>query len=190
MYLIFVHEIASESKMSTWLIILIIIITITGYVLFFPLTFKIDTDNNKYFIRLPGVFGFRVMKGKSGWKMRFSVLFLRFNIPFFKPESHRRKLEKDSSKIKERPSGKRFKAGYLIPGMNIIRTFRLRRLSWSIDTGDYPLNAQLIPVVSFLNSDRVDLSVNFNDHNSFYIVLNTHLFRIIYVTIRYFMFNR
>ena len=176
--------------MSTWLIILIIIISLSVYILFFPITVKIDTDNSKYYIRLPGILGFRVMKGKSGWKMRFSVLFMRFNIQFFKPDEHGKKLEEDPSKIKGRSSGKRFKAGYLLLGMNILRTFRLRRLRWSIDTGDYPLNAQLIPVASYLNNDRINLSVNFNDHNELYIILHAHLFRIVYVTIRYFMFNR
>ena len=177
--------------MSIWLIILIIIIAFIGYILFFPITVKIDTDNDKYLIRLPGVFGFRVMKGRSGWKMRFSVLFLSFHVPFFKPDEHRKKLEKDPSEIKDRPSAKRFKPRYLLLGMNFIRTFRLKRLRWSIDTGDYPLNAQLIPVVTALNNtNHINLSVNFNDNNSLNLILHAHLFRIVYVTIKYFMFNR
>ena len=163
----------------------------TGYILFFPITVKIDSDNSKYYIRLPGIFGFRVMKGKSGWKMRFSVLFLRFHIPFFKPDEHGKKLEKEPAKTKRGFSGKRFKPGYLLLGINIIRTFRLKRLTWSIDTGDYPLNARLFPVVAALNNtNNINLSVNFNDYNSFYTILHAHLFRIVYVTIRYFMFNR
>ncbi len=158
--------------------------------LFFPITIKIDTDRDKYFMRLPGIFGFRVMKGRSGWRMRFSVLFLRFSIPFFKPDEHRKKLEEKPLKTKRRFSGKRFKAGFLLLGMNIIRTFRLKRLRCNIDTGDYPLNAKLVPVVSYLNNNRVNLSVNFNDYNSLSIILRSHLFRIVYITIRYFMFNR
>jgi hypothetical protein len=176
--------------MSTWLIILIIFLAITGYMLFFPLTVKIDTDNENYFIRLPGVLGFRVMKGMSGWKIRYSVLFMRFYVKLFQPGEHRKKLDKENLKSKKRTSGWRSKMDYALMGINIMRTFRLKKLRWSIDTDDYPLNAQLIPLVSFLNNDRVNVSVNFNDYNAFYIVLQTYLFRIIYVTIRYFMFNR
>ncbi len=177
--------------MSVWLIILIIVIILSGYILFFPVTVKIDTDDSRYFIRLPGIFSFRLLQGKSGWKMRFSVLFLRFNVPLFQPGEHKKKLKEKPLKKRKSFSGRRFKPGYLLLGINIIKTFRLKSLRWSVDTGDYPLNAQLIPVVTRLNEQKhIRMSVNFNDYNSFHIILRTHLFRIVYVTIRYFMFNR
>jgi hypothetical protein len=176
--------------MSIGLIILIIALTIFGYILFFPLTVKIDTEKNQYYFRLPGVFGIRVLKGKTGWGMRYSILFLRFHVRFFKPDKHRRGSEKEHPKAYKGFLTRRFKAGYFTLAINTMRTFRLRQLMWSIDTGDYPLNARLIPVASFLNNDRVNLSVNFNDYNAFYVILRSYLARIIYIIIRYFMFNR
>ena len=176
--------------MSIGLIILIIILVIIGYILFFPLTVKIDTDKNQYYFRLPGIFGFRVLKGRSGWKIGYSVFLLRFQVTFFKPDEHRKKPDKDHPKAHKGFLRRRFRADYLSLAINVIRAFRLKRLRWSIDTGDYPVNARLIPVASYLNNDRVNLSVNFNDYNAFYLILQSYLARIIYIIIRHFMFNR
>jgi hypothetical protein len=175
--------------MSTGLIILIILIVIFGYILFFPLTLKIDTDRGRYYFRLPGVFGFRVWKGKSGWKTGYSIFLFRFNIQLFNPHKQR-KTDEERPEASAGSLKKRFRTDYLSLAARVIRSFRLKRLRWNIDTGDYPLNAQLIPVASFLSSDRVDLSVNFQDNNAFYIILQSYLARIIYITIRHFMFNR
>ncbi len=174
--------------MSTGLIILIIIIIIFGYILFFPLTLKIDTDNDRYYFRLPGIFGFRIRKNESGWKTGYSVFLFRFNIQLFSPHKHR-KTDKERPEASGGSLKKRFRTDYLSLVVRVIKSFRLKRLRWNIDTGDYPLNAQLIPVASFMSSDRVDLSVNFQDNNAFYVILQSYLARIIYITIRHFMFN-
>lgn len=175
--------------MSTGLIILIIITVIFGYILFFPLTLKIDTDNGRYYFGLPGVFVFRVRKNESGWKTGYSVFLFRFRIQLFNPHKNR-KTDEERPEVSKGSLKKRFKTDYLLLAARVIQSFRLKRLRWSIDTGDYPLNAQLIPVASFLSRDRIDLSVNFQDNNAFYIILQSYLARIIYITIRHFMFNR
>ncbi|MBN2213045.1 MAG: hypothetical protein JW723_02270 [Bacteroidales bacterium] len=176
--------------MSAGLIISIIIIAVSGYILFFPVTFKIDTDKNHYCLRLPGVFSLRVLKAETGWKMRYSIFLFRFSVPFFKPHKQLKKTDEKHPRTSAGFLKRRYGIDNLLFAINVIKAFRLRKLRLDIDTGDYPLNAQLIPAACYLSSDRVNLSVNFNDHNELYVILQSYLARIIYITIRHFMFNR
>lgn len=175
--------------MSIGLIILSIILIFLLYVLLFPVTIKADTEKNIYFVRLPGVFGFRIIKNITGWRMRFSVFFIRFSMkipPAKKPD--RKKDEKRLKKIGKQ-SRKRFKTGYLSYVLKLVKAFRIRKLYLNIDTGDYPLNARLIPVTFFLSNNHINLSVNFNDYNSLYLIFHLQLIEVLYISIRHFMFN-
>lgn len=48
-------------------------------------------------------------------------------------------------------------------GVDLLRTFRVKKLKVRLDTGDYPTNAVLIPVFVWANANPPgDFSINFN----------------------------
>ncbi|NJK98976.1 MAG: hypothetical protein HC905_32330 [Bacteroidales bacterium] len=72
----------------------------------------------------------------------------------------------------------------------MLKTFTLKKLIVDVDTGDFPLNAQLYPVVYALNNKKVNVSINFNGNTAIYLVIYTRIYKIIYQSIKSFMFNK
>ncbi len=175
--------------MSTGLIILIVFLIFLLYLLFFPISILADTFANKYYAGIPGIVGFRIMKRKDSWKIQFSIFFLRFKVDFFKRMSGKdhEVQERRISKAKRSKKSVQFYLRFMI---KILSTFRIKKLVWRLDTGDYPLNAQLIPIVSSLNSDRISISVNFYDRNEFHLLVQTSVFRLLFISMKYYMFNK
>ena len=69
----------------------------------------------------------------------------------------------------------------------VIKTFELEVLKVDIDTDNYVLNAQLIPVFMWISQDKIRLSVNFEGNASLYMLINNRLVRMVPVLIRYFL---
>ncbi len=176
-----------EQNMSAGLVILLSITAIIVYLVVVPITLHINTYSDKYFVRFPGIFSLRLGKRNETWGIWYTVFFLRFRIKgSFNAAQHRKKDKK------ELKSGKRKTVNLkrLWFPVRILQTFRLKKLKWDFDSGDFPLNAQLYPVTGLINSQKINISVNFNEENNICLIVYTQLFRIIFITIRYFMFNR
>lgn len=175
--------------MNIGLLILIALLLFLIYLLCFPVYIKADTNKNKYYAGLPGIAGFRIFKTGKEWKIQYSILFLKFNIkPFetIQEEDDEPGKKKDNiKKSKNRPALFHIRLIKKIPA-----AFRIKRIIWNIDTGDYPLNAQLIPVASCFNNKKISISVNFNGNNSLYMLAQTRLILILYTIISLYMFNR
>lgn len=176
--------------MSVGLIILFIFIIFLIYLLVAPVTLKIDSYSNKYYFRIPGVLGFRIKRRKDKWEAGYSVFFIKFRINLYKIGSKTKKTKETIQPTDRYKRKKGFKPSYIKFGLNILSSFSLRKLSVEIDTGDFPLNAQLIPLAYALSDRRINLSVNFNDYNNIYFVVYTRIFKILYAIIRHFMFNK
>ena len=71
----------------------------------------------------------------------------------------------------------------------VIKTFQLKRVVAEIDTDNYVLNAQLIPIFMWIGNDAIRLSINFEGRVSLYVLINNRLVRIIPIVVRYFLFK-
>lgn len=159
-------------------IILLLFIMFILYILIIPVTLKIDTYENNYYFRMSGICGVRVQKNNGVWKAWFSVLFLTFNIQSLKRfTTAKNKSHKADARFKRK---KRYSSKRLKMFIKLLKTLRIKRLQCEIDTGDYPLNAQLIPIAYALNRKNIDLSVNFRGGNDLYLIVYTRIYRIIY----------
>ena len=72
----------------------------------------------------------------------------------------------------------------------ILKTFRLKRLTVRFDTGDYALNARLIPVILMVRNKNLDISVNFTDENSLLMIVHNRLGRILWQGLKFYIEHR
>ncbi len=169
---------------------LVIVILISGYILFCPLAVKIDTTNNIYFIKLPGIFCLRLIIGDKIFYLKYSIFFFSFKISPAKPSKGKKSDQKRISAISKLKGLWKSNPRHIILLKKLIVTFRIKKLTCNIDTGDYPLNAQLIPVCLAMNSKKVNVVINFNNHNNIYLQSRSQLIMILYTLLKYFMLNR
>ena len=69
-----------------------------------------------------------------------------------------------------------------------LHSFHIRYLQANIDTGDYPLNARLIPVAALINGGNIMIKINFEDRNSVDLKIITRLYKLLWILLRYIIF--
>lgn len=176
--------------MSVGLGILLFFSVFILYILIIPVTIKIDTYDNIYYVRMQGIWGFKLQKKNDIWKARFSLLFLKFKPDVFKKKKDKEQSTEVESKPKKIRKKRHGKIRILKLFFRILKTFNIRKIESDLDTGDFPLNAQLIPLFYSMNRRNVTLSVNFNGINNLYLVVYTRLYKVIYQIIKNLMFNK
>ncbi len=150
-------------------IVLLVLITLIIWLLHAPIIIRVDTTRSIYEIQVKGWLKTSFGLDEEGLVIDSKVPFYRFKIhPLKKGES---KAVTEQKKSKKRPS---FKLNRV---KNIIRSFQVKILEVSLDTGDYVTNAQLFPVCFFLSRNNVSLSVNFRDFNHLRFEVQNSLWR-------------
>jgi hypothetical protein len=89
------------------------------------------------------------------------------------------KKEQKKKKKANKKKGRRISHRKIMLVLKIIRkfiySFKLRQLKINIDTGDVIRNAYLVPVFSMVYKNNVKLTVNYNNHNEFIVLLENNL---------------
>ncbi len=132
------------------------------WVLFVPVYLKVNTECNLYSISQLGTVLFTVQPGEDpfikmklfGWRIR----------PGKNAKSHGTRTETTKHKTKKS------KEAWVVLFRGMINSLRCKKCNISMDTGDVVLNAQLLPLMVFVNQEHVRLKINF--HNENFIELN------------------
>lgn len=133
-------------------IIIGVMLFILGWILFIPLVVDVDTDRQDYRVYQIGTFRFWLT---SGFQPRLRILGISIPIKQGKAVS----TEKPE---KEEKSGRKFPFRNLPDLLNgIYQSMTVRWFRLDLDTDDVVLNAQMIPVFTFLSRGPVQLSANF-----------------------------
>ena len=66
---------------------------------------------------------------------------------------------------------------------SVIRTMRIRNLSLDIDTDDFLLNAWLVPLFSSMNSENIQMRVNFEGTSSLILDLRARIGTLLWIVI-------
>jgi hypothetical protein len=72
----------------------------------------------------------------------------------------------------------------------LTRLLTIKKMEVNLDTGDFPLNARLIPVATYMNRDNIFIDINFNNRNSIEFQANTCLYRILGFVVRIYLINK
>lgn len=164
-----------------WYLLLIMLLLLLLWILLAPVIIFIHTDANRYSLSMPGLFRAKVVAGEELFLIKGWILFVpyRFN-PFMQRKKKRRK-KKDPAKKRRKfrmPSG-----GLSLAG-DALRCVRIRKLELDIDTGDFPLNAWLVPVFSLAEGSNRHLRVNFNGDTSLLLDIRIRLGVMLWAVIR------
>ncbi len=150
--------------MTTLLIILLVVFAFLAFLLFTPIVLFIDTSTNQYFVQAKGVVKASILPDEKEFiKVRCKIFFYTFY--FFPLRKRKKKIgEKSADTKKKKKKNRRFNARKI---GEVLRSFRLKRLELQLDTGDYVLNAKLVPVFVFLNYKLGNFAINFQGKNHF-----------------------
>lgn len=153
--------------MTTWLVIIVLIILLLGYLLWMPIVFRIDTDTNEYYLQLKGLAKASLLGDeKEVLKVKLNVLFLNFNFYPLRKRAASKKKKLSSEKGKEVVEKK--KKNWNKKGrtaLRVLKSFEVKQLLVDLDTGDCILNAKLYPVFAVMNLGKGNFAINFNNYN-------------------------
>lgn len=176
--------------MITLLILILISLFILG-IFFLPIRIVINTRKNEYFISLPGyIRADLLLAADYRFSIKIKVLFFSFRVePNRKKNYPQNKINSysDNNKLMKGKSGR--KNSWLLV-KNLISGFRIKRFHASIDTGDFPLNAQLIPVAQIVSRGNVDVTINFENRNVIDIYIITKIYKLLAIAIKHKLYNK
>lgn len=169
------------------IIVIILIIFLVG-LLFLPISIVADTDRKMYYISIPFYFKAYVTESYKIWKFRMRIFQIPFSIKY--PTKKKTSIQTADLMEKKTRKKKRKLNINIVPSIIIktIKSLRIKQLRATIDTGDFPLNAQLIPVVMKLNGENISIRINFENTNSLYLRVVTRLYKLTWIIIRYIIF--
>jgi hypothetical protein len=141
-----------------WVVLSILLLLFILYLLFVPLDIVINIAKKQYFVRILGLVKVAIEGHETEFlRIRLNALFTRFYFyPLRKKEKEKRKkVEKKSSRRKNIKSN-------LKGGLQVLKSFKVKKVLVDIDTGDCIENAKLYPAFAFLNHHVGTFQVNFD----------------------------
>lgn len=163
-------------------ILILVLTALLVLILFTPVVLIINSVTDHY----------RVQWGPAHAQVWFTEDPIRFrlHIPFWtregalhelmsgskdEPTHHRR----DSTVMKRRSLTSRWRPSVWA----LLKSFRVRRLRWSLDTGDVLWNAWLYPAFQALHAQGHDLVISFTGRNELELVIDNNLYRVLKVVL-------
>ena len=160
-------------------ILLILFFLLILWILLCPVRLFLNTDQNRYFISLPGVFKVILITPEEIIRIRAWIFFIPITIHPFRMK--RKRTGKKSDKPVKKGRRWRFTRGTGL--VKVLRAFRIRRLEMNLDTDDFSLNAWLVPVFSVLNSRNIRMQVNFEGASSLLLDLRFRLGTLLWILV-------
>ncbi len=162
-------------------LILIISLVIFLVLLIIPISIVLDSDK-------------RLLKFSYGGLVSLQIILVDFTLKtYLKTPIKTFHIKKTTSIVKRKKQIKRKKKikfnswkvkEVLVESKSflkqILRSFNLKNLSIYFDTGDYPLNAMLIPIITTISKGNINVAVNFIGINSIYFELRNRFIYIIF----------
>ncbi len=151
-----------------WLIIGLVLVSLLIFVMVTPLIIEVDTESEvPVSVRWKGIMRMQLLLRDDEPEFEWFILGFRIKLG--------RKKKKPVEKVEKKPR----KGFSLRKGLQLLRTFRIRRLDWDLDTGNFSTNAKLWPIFWFLSRKQYHLRVNFMGQNRLRFLIDNRLYRIL-----------
>jgi hypothetical protein len=151
-------------------IIIILILALLMFLLLTPIYVYIDTNKKTYSLGVAGLVKGSIIPHKDFFLVRIRALFFKKTIDPLKISGKKREKKDKKEKHYSMPNFSKMKGkgqDALKSGYAVLRSFKIRTFQANVDTGDYPLNAQLIPLaVALSKNNRMAVAINFEGNNS------------------------
>lgn len=172
--------------MAVLSVIIALVFLILGWFLFASLKLYIDTSEKQYYVQFKGLVSAHLIPTKDFFLIKLKVPFYTFSIDplkMNKPSKKALKQPENKSVIKKK-KGKSWSATFTFL-RSIMATFKIKHFILDLDTGNYPLNAQLVPVFTLMSRRTTSLKTNFMGKSYFSIVVENRLIRMMKPTFKY-----
>lgn len=154
-----------------WYIFISLLLIFLMWLLLVPVIIYTNTNRNRYFLTLPGIFKAVLVTEEGLFLIRGWIFFIPFQFNPFK----QRKDKKERKPGDKKRRRKFLRSGNLQTVKGALRSFRIKRLEADLDTDDFTLNAWLVPVFSAVNGKNIQLQINFEGHQSLLLDLRVTL---------------
>ncbi|MEQ8477168.1 hypothetical protein [Fulvivirga sp.] len=146
-----------------------IISLIVFWLLFSPITVRLDTVNNIYYLKLLGILTIFPSWTSGEFKISIQFPFYRFELD----PTDSRKWKKN-----EKVPSKKIKRNIPISKIiSVIRSFKVKKFRINIDTDDYYWNALLTPLMLLFTHMGLQVSINFQGKNDCQLIITNSLWR-------------
>lgn len=158
------------------ILILTVILSTIAFLLLAPIKLVIDSRSNNYSVYMPGLFRFGVyLNNNSAQWYKARILFFNIN-----PSPIKKTTSEKKNRVKKKGMGRKITVPQIKASIQALPYIvRVKRIDADIDTGDFPLNAQLLPLAQAVNGRNVSVRINFEDNNSVYIELVARMYRVL-----------
>ncbi len=171
-------------------IILAVLFFLIVWLLFAPLIIYVDSGEGLYYVKIPLLIKLRFVIDDGQYVLRFRIFFIPFDV-----KTGKKKItEKDDRKERKRRKKKHRinKILKVIPAFlkflpGLFRTSRIKKMIINFDTGDYTINARLVPVLAILSRKNISLNVNYSDINTIHLIIQNRLFNIVRLGVSLFL---
>lgn len=170
---------------------IVLFLFIVFIVLFFvlPLQVVVDSDKQLYYLQIPFYIKIQIVPHTDLFRINGRVLFYPFSVgveSFVKKEAN---VETQViTKIKKRDNVSM--SQILGMGKDLYYAVTIHHLYATLDTGNHPTNASLIPIVSMISRNNVSIRFNFTNCNWVDARVFTRLYRIVWVLLKNLRFNK
>ena len=164
--------------MITVLVIILGLLGVVVWLLLAPMVICVDTQEKICYAGIPGLKVVLILEGWEKLKVKVELPFFSFYIKKRKGKPKSRKS--DRTKEKKVASTRRPPVTTFVHlAWRMMRTFKIRALRLTMDTDDYVLNAQLVPIFFGLSRGNVQLNTNFQGQWGLHLELENRLARLL-----------
>jgi hypothetical protein len=136
----------------------------------------INTDERLASVHLGRIASANMNLTSGGPSFSIRALFARFRI---NTKGFMNKAKENAKPHRKRKKSRSIRRG-LILFRALWKALKVKRIYGDFDTGDYPTNAVLIPLLIPLNIKNTTLRINFEDRNYFECIAETRIIRILW----------
>ena len=141
----------------------ILFLLLLFYLSMMPIVLFIDTKTNQYYLQVKGLVKASIESHDEELiSIRLKVFFLSFYLYPLRNIGIGNKKKTLKSTENKKKIGKRINSK---KGLRMLKSFKVKRFLFDIDTGDCILNAKLYPLFAMLNYHVGGFSVNFEGRN-------------------------
>ena len=145
--------------MWVWVVLGVLLLVMVG-LFFLPLQLYLNTIKNEYVVRLGHIAkAYLESDKKEIIRFRIRVLGYQFFLYPLKTKGSRKAIETPKKKVRK----KNFKGKRIF---QLARAFKIHAFELNVDTGNYVTNAQLYPLLGFLNHHLARCRINYEGNNS------------------------
>lgn len=159
------------------------------WLLLAPVTLVINTLESRYYLGFQGLA--RVNWQPEDWSFQIKLPLYSFRVDPWKSSPGKKQMpsrkSKKGNKSRRKPS-LGFKKGILL-ARDIWSSFEVRVFKLEVDTGDYTMNAKLVPLMLFLSRGQNQLTTNYQGVCSLHLEIENRLIRVVKPLVRHLIFK-